>query len=68
MSAIRVLIVDASPEARDGLGSILGSDREIEITGFAADARAAMALVRELNPDLISTHSYRMSRVSRPLG
>lgn len=53
VSRIRVLIIDDSPEARDALASILGSDPEIEIVGLAVDARGGMALVRELHPDLV---------------
>ena len=53
MDRIRVLIVDDSPQARDGLRSILGSQTDIEVTAVAASGLEAIALAEELQPDLV---------------
>lgn len=53
MTRIRVLIVDDSPLARQGVAAILQGDERFEIVGEAADGYAALDLARELMPDLI---------------
>ena len=49
---VRVLIVDDSPQARDGLRSILGSQPDIEVAAVAASGLEAAALAEDLQPDL----------------
>jgi len=53
MSAIRVLIVDASPVTRQTLTAILTSDPEIEVTGAAADPYIAARHIQKEVPDVI---------------
>ena len=50
---VRVLIVDDSPQARDGLRSILVSQPDIEVAAAAASGFEATALAQELQPDLV---------------
>ena len=50
---MKVLIVDDSYEARDGLKSILGSHGGIELVGEAEDGVEAIEKVEELRPDLV---------------
>ena len=50
---VRVLIVDDSPQARDGLRSILVSQPDIEVAAVAASGFEATALAQELQPDLV---------------
>lgn len=51
---IRTLIVDDSPTMRAILAKLLGSERDIEIVGAAADAAEARTMIRELDPDVIT--------------
>ncbi len=51
---IRVLIVDDSALLCSIVRDILNRDPEIEVAGTAADGQQALALTRELNPDLIT--------------
>ena len=53
MDRVRVLIVDDSPQARDGLRSILASQPDIDVVAVAASGLEATALAEELQPDLV---------------
>lgn len=50
---IRVLIAEDHGTVREGLKRILGGERDIEITGEAADGREALRLARSLQPDVV---------------
>ncbi len=50
--SIRVIIADDQSIIRAGLSTILGSQPDIEVVGKAADGREAVALARELRPDV----------------
>ena len=52
-AAIRVLLVDDDPMARNGLGLILGGSPDIEVVGQAEDGAAAVALARDTKPDVV---------------
>jgi len=51
--AIRVLIVDDEPLARQGLRKLCEKDPEIEIVGECADGHAAVAAIEQIEPDLL---------------
>ncbi|MCI5842639.1 MAG: response regulator [Clostridiales bacterium] len=52
----RVLIVDDEPLARMGITSMLeGCGLDVEVTGSAANGRAALALMDEALPDIVIT-------------
>ena len=51
--ALRVLVVDDEPLARERLRTLLAGDPEIEIVGECDDGRSAVGAVRELAPDLV---------------
>ena len=50
---IRVLIVDDSPDIRDGLISILQASSDIEVVGEAADGSEAMGEIDRLQPQVV---------------
>lgn len=51
--ALRVLVVDDHEAVRRGVYAILGSRRDIEVCGEAADGSDAVDKARSLKPDLI---------------
>jgi len=53
MSTLKLLLADDHEIVRRGLKSILETQRDCEIVGEAADGRQAVALVKELNPDIV---------------
>ncbi|MBF8186127.1 response regulator transcription factor [Nonomuraea sp. K274] len=50
---IRVVIVDDDPMVRTGLRLILGGEPDLDLAGEAGDGRQAMAVVRDLRPDVV---------------
>ncbi len=54
MSMVRVLVVDDSPTMRGLITAALRRDPEIDVIGSAADPLEARALIKELNPDVIT--------------
>jgi len=51
--SIRVLVVDDHPLARQAITALLQREQEFEVVGEAADGARAIALARQLTPDLI---------------
>jgi len=53
VDAIRVLLVDDQEIIRQGLATILKYAEGIEVVGHASDGRQALALARDLKPDVV---------------
>src|SRR5215472_609671 len=53
MAEIKLLLVDDHEIVREGLRSLLKAHRDWEIVGEAADGRQAVALVKDLKPDIV---------------
>ena len=51
---VRVLIVDDSASMRAALHRILARDAEIEVVGMASEPHMARAMIKELNPDVLT--------------
>ena len=50
---IRVVLVDDHAVVRSGLRAVLGSAKDIEVIGEAANGRDALAMVTRLEPDVV---------------
>lgn len=50
---IRILIVDVHAMFREGLRALLKGPRDFRIAGEASDGQTALALVQQLNPDVL---------------
>ena len=53
MLVLKVLIADDHEIVRQGLRSMLEAQRECQVVGEAADGRQAVAMTKELNPDVV---------------
>lgn len=53
MSSIRVVVVDDHPVVRDGLAGMLAADDSLAVVGAAADGREALAVVADVDPDVV---------------
>jgi two-component system, NarL family, nitrate/nitrite response regulator NarL len=55
---IRLLLVDDHPVVRMGVRSIFANHARVEIVGEAVDGRQAVAMARELRPDVVFMDTY----------
>ena len=53
MQKIRVLIVDDHPLVRQGIGSFIEAQDDMEVAGEASNGREAVAQVAQLKPDVV---------------
>ncbi|MGE5140929.1 MAG: response regulator [Rudaea sp.] len=53
MDRIRVLIVDDHPLVRQGIVTFVEEEEDLELTGEASDGQEALALVEQVQPDVI---------------
>jgi two-component system chemotaxis response regulator CheB len=53
-SPVRALIIDDSATMRATLSRILNADPDIEVIGTAPEPHAARAMIKELNPDVLT--------------
>ena len=53
MVKIRVLIVDDYPVVREGLRTMLSTDRTVQVVGEASDGAEAVAMVAEKEPNVV---------------
>src|ERR1700729_344252 len=53
MAGLKLLLADDHEIVRQGLRSLLAPVRECEIIGEASDGRQAVAMTKELNPDVV---------------
>ncbi len=53
MKKIRVLIVDDHTLVREGIRAMLGLISDIEVVGEAANGREALAMIKQLSPDVV---------------
>ena len=53
MTSIRVLLVDDHPGFRQEVARVLATEQDFEVVGEAGDGRQALAMARELMPDVI---------------
>jgi DNA-binding NarL/FixJ family response regulator len=51
--AARVVVADDHPVYREGLAGLLGTTEDLRVVGQAATGRQAVALVTDLDPDLL---------------
>jgi DNA-binding NarL/FixJ family response regulator len=50
---IRVVVADDQELVRSGIGTVLGSEDDLEVVGGAADGAEAVELVRRVGPDVV---------------
>jgi DNA-binding NarL/FixJ family response regulator len=53
LTGIRVLIADDEPEVRAALAELIAAHGSFELAGAAGDADEAIALAREIDPDVV---------------
>ena len=53
MPTLKLLLADDHEIVRNGLRAVLEAQKDCEVVGEAADGRQAIALVKELNPDIV---------------
>jgi DNA-binding NarL/FixJ family response regulator len=53
MPVLKILIADDHEIVRQGLRSMLEAQRDCQVVGEAADGRQAVALTKELNPEVV---------------
>lgn len=54
MKPIRTLVVDDSRVMRHLIGQVLSQERDIEVVGYAADAREGREAIKSLDPDVVT--------------